>query len=116
MSEQPTYKVEAPSGGYKIEKREVVAQVPDLRMVMLTLAAGQEVPWHFHRNVIDTFFCLEGPMVIETREPAGAVELKAGQTYAVPALQPLRVHGKDMGRCKFADLQGVGKYDFVPAK
>jgi quercetin dioxygenase-like cupin family protein len=105
MSDQPSYKV---------EKREVLAQVPDLRMVVLTLAAGQEVPWHFHSNVSDTFFCLEGPMVIETHEPEGAVELTAGQTHAIPAQRAHRVHGKGGGRCKFAILQGIGKYDFRP--
>ena len=99
---------------YPVEKREVVAQVPDLRLVILTLAAGQEVPWHFHTNVTDTFICMEGPMVIETSGPRRAVELKPGETHAIPARQPHRVHGKDGGRCKFANLQGVGTYDFNP--
>lgn len=106
MSDQPSY---------VIEKREILAQVPDLRMVVMTLAAGQEVPWHFHSNVSDTFFCLEGPMVIETHAPEGAVELTAGQTHVIPARRAHRVHGKGGGRCKFAILQGVGKYDFHPA-
>ena len=104
--------VEPPSGAYTVEKREVLAQTPDLRMTILTLAGGQEVPWHCHTHVTDTTFCLEGPMVIETREPEGRVELTAGQTYAIPARRPHRVHGKDNGRCKFAVLQGVGPYDF----
>jgi quercetin dioxygenase-like cupin family protein len=113
---QPQYKEEAPSGGYRVEKREVIAQTPTLRMVILTLAPGQEVPWHFHHNVSDTFFCLEGPMVVHTREPEEAVELAAGNMYAVIAGRPHRVTGRDMGRCKFAILQGVGPYDFVPVK
>jgi quercetin dioxygenase-like cupin family protein len=113
---EPAYKVEPPQGGYHVEKREVVAQVPDLRMVILTLAPGHEVPWHFHTHVTDTFFCMEGPMVVATRSPDAQVELQAGQTYAVPAQRPHRVTGKDMGRCRFALLQGVGTYDFKPLR
>jgi len=116
MGEHAHYKVEPPSGGYKVEKREVVAQVPNLRMVILTLAQGQEVPWHYHSQIIDTFFCMEGPMVIHTREPAGHVELAAGQSYAIPAGKAHRVTGAAGGRCKFALLQGVGTYDFHPVR
>lgn len=116
MTEQTGYTVEPPSGGYPIEKREVVAKTPDLRMVILTLARGQEVPWHFHTITADTFFCMVGPMVIETRDPEGRVELNAGQLHAIPAGRPHRVTGKDGGRCKFAILQGVGLYDFNPLR
>ena len=112
MSEQTGYPVEPPSGGYPIEKREVVAKTPDLRMVILTLARGQEVPWHFHTQTTDTFICMEGPMVIETRAPEGRLELTAGQIHAISAKRPHRVLGKEGGRCKFAILQGVGTYDF----
>ncbi len=97
---------------YPVERREMVAETPQLRMVMLTLAPGQEVPWHWHSNVTDTFLCMEGPMVVETREPAAQFELAPGQSCQVPARRMHRVHGKDSGRCKFANLQGVGTYDF----
>jgi quercetin dioxygenase-like cupin family protein len=113
VGDPTAYKVEQPAS-YKVEKREVVAQTPDLRMVILTLAPGEEVPWHFHTNVTDTFFCLDGPMVIETREPVAQIELVAGQTHAIPATRPHRVQGKAGGRCRFAILQGVGRYDFKP--
>jgi quercetin dioxygenase-like cupin family protein len=97
---------------YVIEKHEVLAETPELRMVELTLAAGEEVPWHWHSHVADRFFCLEGPMVIETRAPQQRFELVPGGTCVVPAKRAHRVSGKDGGRCKFAILQGVGRYDF----
>jgi len=89
---------------------ETVAETPQLRMVILTLADGQEVPWHFHSDVTDTFFCMQGPMVIQTRQ--GQLELEAGEMATVPARRAHRVSGKDGGPCKFALLQGVGTYDF----
>ena len=99
---------------YDVEDYEMWAETPELRMVVLTLAAGQEVPWHWHTNVSDTFFCMRGPMVIETRAPRELIELKPGETHVVPAKRAHRVTGKNDGPCKFGILQGVGTYDFNP--
>jgi quercetin dioxygenase-like cupin family protein len=83
-----------------------------VRLVVLTLAAGQEVPWHWHTHVSDTVFCMEGPMVIETRAPREAIELKPGETHVIPPRRAHRVTGKDNGPCKFGVFLGVGQYDF----
>lgn len=99
---------------YTVAEREVVAATPDLRMVVLTLAAGQEVPWHWHSNVADHVICLEGPMVVEMRAPRERCELKPGERCTVPARRAHRVSGKAGGACKFALLQGIGTYDFNP--
>ena len=45
---------------YVVEHREVVAETDDLRVSILTFAPGQEVPWHYHSRITDTFYCLEG--------------------------------------------------------
>jgi quercetin dioxygenase-like cupin family protein len=99
---------------YEVENYEMWAETPELRMVVLTLAAGQEVPWHWHTHISDTFFCMAGPMVIETRVPREIIELKPGETHVVPAKRAHRVTGKNDGPCKFGVLQGVGLYDFNP--
>ena len=69
---------------YELESREVVAETPDLRVSILTLAAGQCVPWHYHSEVTDTFFCMEGPMVVQTQGGRKKAELAAGESYEVP--------------------------------
>jgi quercetin dioxygenase-like cupin family protein len=102
----------APEANYEIVDYEVLAETPDLRMVVLTLAQGQEVPWHWHSNVSDHFFCMQGPMVVETRAPRERWELQAGETCRVPPRRAHRVTGKNGGPCKFAVLQGIGAYDF----
>jgi quercetin dioxygenase-like cupin family protein len=99
---------------YTVAGREMVAVTPDLRMVVLTLAAGQEVPWHWHSSVSDHFICLEGPMVVEMRAPRERFELNPGERCTVPARRAHHVTGKAGGACKFALLQGVGPYDFNP--
>jgi quercetin dioxygenase-like cupin family protein len=99
---------------YEVAEYEILAETPELRMVALTLAEGQEVPWHWHTNVSDRFFCMQGPMVVETRAPRQVFELNAGETCVVPAKRAHRVTGKNGGPCKFGVLQGIGSYDFNP--
>lgn len=104
----------AVEGSYPIERREEIAAVPGLRMQVLTFAAGQEVPWHWHSEVTDTFFCMDGPMVVETRAPASTTVLQPGEMHQVPARQAHRVSGLDGRAFRFAILQGIGSYDFRP--
>jgi quercetin dioxygenase-like cupin family protein len=99
---------------YTVDDHEVVAATPELRMVVLTLGTGQEVPWHWHSNVSDHVICLEGPMVVEMRAPRERFELKAGERCTVPPKRAHHVSGKAGGPCKFAILQGLGAYDFNP--
>ena len=101
-------------GSYEIAGSEIVAEGADLRVSVLTLAAGQCVPWHYHSDITDSFVCLEGPMVVETRAPRHAYRLAAGERCAVPPKTAHRVSGEGGGPCKFLIVQGVGVYDFVP--
>ncbi|MBS0241169.1 MAG: cupin domain-containing protein [Proteobacteria bacterium] len=100
-------------GSYEIEARELVAEGRDLRVQVLTLAAGQRVPWHKHSEVTDSFVCLEGDVVIETRLPTATTMLQPGQRFAVKPGIAHMVRGKDGARCKFMIIQGVGVYDFI---
>ena len=100
---------------YVIEHREVVAETDTLRVSILTLAAGQEVPWHYHSQVTDAFYCLEGALSVETRSPSAHHLLGVGESCAVPRMTAHRVTGQDGGRARFLIVQGVGAYDFCPA-
>ena len=101
-------------GSYAIAGRQIVAEGADLRVQVLTLAAGQCVPWHYHSEISDHFVCLEGPMIVETRAPRAAHRLQPGQRCHVPPKTAHYVHGSDGGPCKFLIVQGVGVYDFNP--
>ena len=92
---------------------EVIMEGEDMRASILTLAAGQCVPWHYHSEITDKFVCLDGPMVVETRAPRTMHVLEPGQRCEVPAKTAHYVHGKDDGPCRFLILQGVGVYDNV---
>ncbi len=102
------------TGSYPIAGRELVAEGADLRVTVLTLDRGQCVPWHYHSEIADSFVCLEGPMIVETRAPRALHRLMPGQRCAVPAKTAHYVRGEDDGPCRFLIVQGVGVYDFVP--
>ena len=102
------------TGTYEVEHLETVAGTGDLRVRLYTLAAGQEVPWHYHSHITDTFFCLEGTLSVETRTPPGRHVLSVGESCAVPPNTAHRVTGHDDSRVRFLIVQGVGTYDFCP--
>ena len=99
---------------YEVDERKTVAEAPNLRVRQLTLSGTQVVPWHLHTIITDTFFCMDGPMVVRTREPEAAHTLQPGQTLAVDPGIAHHVSRVDGGRSKFMIVQGVGQYDYVP--
>ena len=101
-------------GVYQAESRITLAEVPGLRVRQLRLAAGQCVPWHYHSDISDTFFCMQGPMCVKTRDPVDEVILVAGETVAIPPGRPHYAAGVDLRACQFMIVQGVGTYDYVP--
>jgi len=101
-------------GNYDIASREMVAEGSDLRVQILTLSAGQSVPWHYHSEIGDTIVCLQGPMEVETRAPRQTFRLMPGERCAIPPKTAHYVHGDQGGPCQFLIVQGVGVYDFVP--
>lgn len=100
-------------GSYPVQERELVAEGADLRVQVLTMAAGQSVPWHYHSEVSDSFVGLEGCTLVETRAPRATYRLEPGQRCSVPPMTAHCVQGEDGGACKFMVIQGVGSYDFV---
>ena len=99
---------------YTIKDREIIARTDGIKVQILTLAAGEEIPWHRHTQVDDDFFCMEGPMVIETRCPENEKQLMPGQTLKVPSGKPHRVTGRFSGPCRILLVQGVGEHDWIP--
>ena len=100
-------------GQYPVKRRVTVAETENLRVRELALDDGQCVPWHYHNNITDTFFCMQGPMQVSTRAPDAVHVLQPGETFAVPPGTAHLVTGVAGGPCHFMVIQGVGKYDYV---
>jgi quercetin dioxygenase-like cupin family protein len=95
-------------------ENEVIAQSPEMRFVLYTLAPGAEIPWHFHSEVADWYVCREGVFTVESQSPDEAVTLTRGEMHEMPVRRVHRVVNTGDGTCRFALVQGLGKYDFNP--
>lgn len=98
---------------YKVRDIHVVAKGADVLVREYTLDPGEAIPWHHHSEVEDTYYGLEGIVLIETRSPQGRHEVRTGQSAKV--IPPAAHHVSNPGRapCRFLLIQGVGRYDFV---
>jgi mannose-6-phosphate isomerase-like protein (cupin superfamily) len=99
---------------FKFERLNQYAERPGFRITELQISPTQQVPWHCHSSVQDTFYVIEGHVSIFLREPKEEVRLGPGDTYSVRPRRPhLVTNGGDCSTT-FLVLQGMGEYDFVP--
>jgi quercetin dioxygenase-like cupin family protein len=99
---------------YEVEHRAEHAARPGFRITELRISATQQVPWHFHNNVQDTFYVLDGQLRVFLREPKEEVRLGPGETCSVAPRRPHLVTNGGDRSATFLVLQGIGEYDFVP--
>jgi quercetin dioxygenase-like cupin family protein len=102
------------AGLYPVERRARHAERPGFRINELQLSPTQKVPWHYHSNVQDTFYVLEGTIRVFMRDPKEDVTLKAGETFTLAPRRPHLVVNAGDRSATFLVLQGIGEYDFVP--
>jgi mannose-6-phosphate isomerase-like protein (cupin superfamily) len=101
--------------GSDVELRVHHAERPGFRISELRISPTQEVPWHCHTSIEDTFYVLEGRLRIFLRAPEESVEIGPGETWGpVGASRPHRVTNAGDTPATFLVLQGIGDYDFVP--
>lgn len=99
---------------YEVERRAYHAERPGFRINELQISPTQSVPWHYHSDIQDTFYVLEGEIRIFLREPKEEVRLRSGETYSVAPRRPHLVTNGGDTSATFLVLQGIGEYDFVP--
>ncbi len=99
---------------YEVERRAQYAARPGFRISELQLSPTQKVPWHFHTNIADTFYVLEGQMRLFLQKPKEEVRLGPGKSYVAVAGRPHLVTNAGTGSLTFLIMQGIGEYDYVP--
>ena len=97
---------------YEVERRARHAERPGFPE--LQLSPTQQVPWHSHTNIQDTFYVLEGRLRLFLRDPKEDVRLAPGETYSVRPGRPHLVTNAGERSATFLVLQGIGEYDYVP--
>src|SRR2546429_8360257 len=97
---------------YEVEHRAEHAARPGFRITEIQLSKTQKVPWHYHNNVQDAFYVLNGNLRLFLRDPKEEIRLAPGDTYSgkprrphlvanggggAPTLPPLpRLRGNDL--------------------
>jgi mannose-6-phosphate isomerase-like protein (cupin superfamily) len=99
---------------YEVETRAEHAARPGFRITELRLSGEQQVPWHYHNNIADTFYVLEGSLRIFLQQPKQEVNLRPGETFTAAPRRPHLVTNAGQAPVTFLVLQGIGEYDFVP--
>ena len=99
---------------YEVEHRARHAERPGFRINELRISPTQKVQWHYHTNVQDTFYVLEGRIRVFMREPKEDVALGPGETFTLAPRRPHLVTNAGDTSATFLILQGIGEYDFVP--
>ena len=99
---------------YEVERRDRHAERPGFRISELQLSPTQTVPWHYHTNIADTFYVLEGEMRLFLQQPKQEIRLKPGETFTAAAGRPHLVTNAGKTSLTFLIMQGIGEYDYVP--
>lgn len=99
---------------YEVERRAYHLQRPGFRVAELQLSPTQKVPWHFHTNISDTFYVIEGTMRLFLQNPKQEVILNPGDSFVAVAGRPHLVTNGGKVSLTFLIMQGVGEYDYVP--
>jgi quercetin dioxygenase-like cupin family protein len=99
---------------YEVERRASYAQRPGFRISELQISPAQKVPWHFHNNIDDTFYVIEGNVRLFLQDPVQDIRLAPGGSYCVKARRPHMVMNDGDTSATFLVLQGIGEYDYVP--
>ena len=94
-----------------VRQQTTVYRLPQVRVTHTILDPGEEVAWHHHTEVADTFYVVAGPLTIMTRAPAGVTILAAGEIFRTNPRQPHRVVNQSDHAVEFLLIQGVGQYD-----
>jgi quercetin dioxygenase-like cupin family protein len=103
-----------PKPRYEVEFQAFHAARPGFRINELRLSPTQTVPWHYHNQIQDTFYVLEGRLRVFLKGPEEVVELGPCEVLSIPPRRPHLVTNAGPGSCTFLNLQGIGAFDFIP--
>jgi len=84
------------SGLYEVERRARHAERPGFRINELQISPTQQVPWHFHTNIQDTFYVQSHPDVL-LRTHTSPMQIRAMETQPPPIfiVIPGKVYRRD---------------------
>ncbi len=95
------------------DKPLLLVDTADARVAEFSLPPGQAGERHYHSNVSEYCYCLEGILSI-TLEGGPCKTLSQGERQFIPAGIPHQVANTGTIPCRYLVVQGDGAFDFIP--
>lgn len=95
-----------------VRQVKTIYKLDKLRITHTQLDPHQEIPWHKHSKVADTFYAVKGPITIEVAGRDAALVLLTGESSQVAPGLAHRVFNGAQEMVEFLLIQGMGDYDF----
>jgi len=92
---------------------ECVLKTEDALVRIIEQKGNSKSPWHYHSEVTDDCFCLEGVIEVHVKNPKQTTSLKPGERCTIKVGEIHRVANCSDKIAKYLLIQGVGKYDFI---
>ena len=99
-------------GELAVRQLKTVYECNGVQITHTQLDPGQEIPWHKHTEVADTFYAIQGPITIEIAGSDQEIVLSPGESTQVSRGLAHRVSNRGHEMVEFLLIQGIGKYDF----
>ena len=77
---------------YEVEYSAYHLKRPGFRVSELKISPTQSVPWHYHSNVQDTFYVIDGRLRLFLQDPKEEVQLGAGRGLPCRTAPPAPCH------------------------
>lgn len=95
--------------------REDLIATSSARVAQITLQPREESPWHYHTELTEHVFCLQGTIHLEGRNPVRHMCLQTGDRCDVNALEEHRFVNATTTSSTYLLVQS-GTYDFIPTE
>ena len=73
---------------------------------------GDSHPWHYHSQVSDRVYCLEGLIGMDVRPTGQQYRLRPGKSCEVPPNTVHHVSNAGDGTGRYLLIQALGTYDY----
>jgi len=94
------------------DKPLLLVDTADVRVAEFLLSPGQAGDCHYHSNVSEYCYCLEGVLSV-TLESGPCKTLSQGERQLIPAGVPHQVANTGETSCRYLVVRGVGAFDFI---
>ena len=95
-----------------MQETEVIVKTDNVRVRVMMLRSRELAAWHYHTQVTDDIFCLDGKIIVRMQGPDEEIHLSPGQRAHIQPGRNHQLENLDDTESSYLLVQGIGKYDF----